>query len=290
MDRPVVVGVDGSPESMRAVRWAALEAAHRQVALHVVHAWTWPLPSVGMGSIPGEMPAGGLYAAPEEVLVEARSAATQAAPEVPVEATVVTGDAASRLIDESRGAALTVVGDRGLGGFAGLILGSVGHSVAAHGHSPVVVVRGQDRPHAPVVVGVESSEGSEQVVHRAFEAAASRHVGVTAVHCFAMPPYEPPSHLVPHHEQVRLVDEAERAIVDGALEQARKQFPDVPVQVRLGEHRPAKELVLASRAAGLVVVGSRGGGGFAGLLLGSAARALVHHADCPVLVERHHRA
>lgn len=289
MDTPVVVGVDGSPESLRAVRWAALEAARRGVSLHVVHAWTGflvSLPSVAMGPAPGELPPGSSPSQPEEVLVVARRAAAEAAPVVPVDTAVVTGDAATRLIEASRGAQLTVVGDRGLGGFAGLILGSVGHSVAAHGHSPVVVVRGEDRPDAPVAVGVESPERSERVVHRAFEEAAFRKVGVTAVHCFTMP-YEAPSHLVPHDEQVRLVDETQASLVEGALERARKEFPEVPVEIRLGEHRPAKELVLASRTSGLLVVGSRGGGGFAGLLLGSAARALVHHADCPVLVERH---
>lgn len=287
MDTPVVVGADGSQASLRAVRWAAAEAAHRGVSLHIVHAWTWPLPTVSLGPEAGEPPAGGWYAQPEDVLVVARRTATQVAPTLAVDTTVVTGDAASRLIEESRGAQLTVVGDRGLGGFAGMLLGSVGHSLAAHAHSPVVIVRGEERPEGPVAVGVESPERSEPTVRRAFEEAAYRNTAVLAVHCFALPAYEAPSHLVPHDEQVRLIDEAQGALVEGALETIRKEFPDVPVEIRLGERSPAQELVLVSELAGLVVVGARGGGGFAGLLLGSAPRALIHHSGCPVLVERH---
>lgn len=287
MDTPVVVGVDGSQPSLLAVRWAAAEAAHRRTTLHIVHAWSWPLPTVSLGPETGEPALGELSTQPENVLVVARRIASQAAPGVPVDTTVVTGDAASRLIEESRGAQLTVVGDRGLGGFAGLLLGSVGHSLAAHAHSPVLVVRGADRPEAPVAIGVESPERSEPTVRRGFEEAAARGTSVLAVHCFTMPAYEAPSRLLSHDEQVRLVDEAQGALVEGALEMARKEFPDVPVEVMLGERTPAHELVLVSRSAGLVVVGARGGGGFAGLLLGSAPRALVHHADCPVLVERH---
>lgn len=291
MSEPVVVGVDGSADASRAVRWAATEAAYRQTWLEVVHAWLWPLYRVQLDAPPGMPEGSGLRGQAERTLADASQVAASVAPGLRVRTTLVTGDAGSQLVSLSRQAQLVVVGNRGLGGFGELVLGSVGAALTAHAACPVTVVRGAVRPAAPVVVGVESAQHSEAAVRTAFQEAAYRSVPVTAVHCFRVPTRgDSGSADVPHgsfHEQVRAAEDDALRVVRDAVEVARKDFPDVPLQMVLGERSPAAELVHASRSAGLVVVGARGGGGFAELLLGSTARALVHHADAPVLVLRH---
>lgn len=291
MSEPVVVGVDGSADASRAVRWAATEAAYRETWLDVVHAWLWPLYRVQLDAAPGMPKGSGLRAQAERTLADTAQVATSVAPGLEVRATLVIGDPGSQLVSLSRQAQLVVVGHRGLGGFGELILGSVGAALTAHAACPVTVVRGASRPAAPVVVGVESVQHSEAAVRAAFQEAAYRSVPVTAVHCYRVPPPGevmssggPP---VPFHEQVSAAEEDALRVVRDAAEVARKDFRDVPLHIALGERSPAAELVHASRSAGLVVVGARGGGGFAELLLGSTARAVVHHADAPVLVLRH---
>jgi len=291
MSEPVVVGVDGSADASRAVRWAATEAAYRETWLDVVHAWLWPLYRVQLDAAPGMPEGSGLRGQAERTLADASEVATSVAPGLHVRTTLVTGDPGAQLVSLSRQAQLVVVGHRGLGGFSELILGSVGAALTAHAACPVAIVRGASRPAAPVVVGVESVQDSETEVRTAFQEAAYRSVPVTAVHCYRVPVPDDgtPSSVphVPYHERVRAAEEDALRVVRDAVEVARKDFPDVPLHIALGERSPAVELVHASRSAGLVVVGARGGGGFAELLLGSTARALVHHADAPVLVLRH---
>jgi len=291
MSEPVVVGVDGSADASRAVRWAATEAAFRETGLDVVHVWVWPLYRVQLDAGPGMPDGSGLRAQAERTLADAAEAATSVAPGLRVRTALVTGDPGAQLVSLSRQAQLVVVGHRGLGGFGELILGSVGAALTAHAACPVTVVRGAARPAAPGVVGVESVQHSEAAVRAAFQEAAYRSVPVTAVHCYRVPhpgdgtPPDVPH--VPFHEHVRAAEEDALRVVQDAVEVARKDFPDVPLHIAVSERSPAAELVHATRSAGLVVVGARGGGGFAELLLGSTARALVHHADAPVLLLRH---
>lgn len=285
MAKPVVVGVDGSAESARAVRWAATEARFRGAPLLAVHAWVWPLYRVQLDAPPGAPPGAGLRAQADRILEEAAETAREAAAGLEVETQLLTGDPGARLVGLSRDAGLVVVGHRGLGPFAEVMLGSTGAAVTHHAHCPVVVVRGTERPRGPVAVGVESAERSASVVRLALQEAAHRGVALLAVHSYTVPLRSESPH-VGYHDVVQASEETALAEVQQALEVARKDFPDVPVQITLGEHPPAKQLVQASQAAGLIVVGARGAGGFAELLLGSTARALTHHADCPVMIQR----
>ena len=186
---------------------------------------------------------------------------------------------------ESADAALVVLGDRGLGGFTGLLLGSVAVSLAAHAACPVVVVRGPEfdasAPRVePVVVGVDGSPASEAAF--AFAAAALHAVPLVAVHAWC--------DLVVDPTVAPLLDDAlesdEREVLAERLAGWSQEYLDVDVRRLVVRDRPARALVQESASAQLVVVGSRGRGGLAGMLLGLVSHALLHHAHCPVAVVR----
>lgn len=132
----IVVGVDGSPGSQAALRWAVDEARLRGAALEVVRVWSWPVPYVGPG-MAGLDPA--LLAEGEEALLEEALSQVDTSG-LDVDRVLVEGPAAHRLIEQAKGADLLVVGSRGRGGFRGLLLGSVSQQVVQHAPAPVVVV------------------------------------------------------------------------------------------------------------------------------------------------------
>jgi len=274
MSVPVLVGTDGSVIADAAIRWAAAEAGRRGAVLHVIHAWVWPLMKVGLGPGPGAPAEAGLQAQADRILTEAAEAAHDACPGLTVTASLLVGDAAARLVAASREAQLLVVGNRGLGGFAGLLLGSVSASVVAHAACPVIVVRGTTDTDGPVVVGVDAAGPARGAVEAAFAAAQRVGAGVLAVHAYGTPGAR------------TAAVAAARAVLDGELAVARGMYPSVLVTTRLGTLSPARELVDASKGAQLVVVGARGTGGFASTVLGTTSIALIRHAHCPVLVHR----
>jgi nucleotide-binding universal stress UspA family protein len=198
----------------------------------------------------------------------------------------VVGFAVPVLQAESTRAELVVLGDRGLGGFTGLLIGSVATGLSAHASCPVVVVRGPEPDGAvprqePVVVGIDGSPLSEAAVAFAFEAAARRRVPLVAVHAWRDLLVDPT--LAPLVDwDAAEVDE--REVLAERLAGWGGTYSDVAVRRLVVRDRPARALVDESRRAQLVVVGSRGRGGFTGLLLGSVSQALVHHAHCPVAV------
>ncbi len=282
---PVLVGVDGSEWSNDAVRWAADEARHLDVPLHIVHAWMWPLYHVQLGPPPGAPPGAGLRAQAERVLSEAAQLARATSPETSVEPTLATGPAAAELIQSAADARMLVVGHRGLGGFSGLLLGSVGVTVTARAPCPVVVVRGEWAQRKHIVVGIDGSPQSHLALVTAFGEAARRQAPLLVVHAWAMPlrtqgdDRDYGSELTRGEREGRLLAEREAS-------RASAGFPNVVYEVTVGDRSAGAELVDATQDAQLVVVGSRGVGAFRGLLLGSTAHALLHHAACPVLVVR----
>lgn len=284
--RPVVVGVDGSASSTQAVRWAAQEAARRDVALLLVNVWS-PVP-------PALPHTAGLVGPYEEAMVQqghrwleaATALAEEAAPGVRTSTRQDSGSTAARLIGQSAAADLVVVGSRGLGGFSGLVIGSTAVALATHGHCPVVVVRGPDtegtpRPDAPVVVGVDGSPTSRAAVAFAFEAASARQVPLVAVHAWSDLP-------VPAGWDVSdpwpAIEREEDELLGQWLAEGQERHPDVRVERVVARDAPTRALLDHATGAQLVVVGSRGRGGFRGLLLGSTSQALIYHAACPVAV------
>ena len=283
---PVVVGVDGSPQSTAAVRWAAREALALGAPLLIVHAWLWPLYRVPLGPGPGAPADAGLRAAAERVLLDARDTARSTACGVPVETSLVVTDASTALIEAAAGASRLVVGNRGLGGFTGLLLGSTGVSVASRSTSPVVVVRGGERLTGPVAVGVDGSVHGIAAVSAACAEAGLRRSRLLLVHAWTVPLTRNHLATASYADAVAAGERAGQLVLDDALEQASREAPDVPVEAVLGDRSAAAELVTVSGRAQLVVVGSGGATALSGLLLGSTTHALIHHAACPVLVHR----
>jgi nucleotide-binding universal stress UspA family protein len=282
--RPVVAGVDGSPSSLVAAGFAAEFAVRHNAPLHLIYGFEIPaygyLP-IGMADryIVGET------LSHEQVHGVLATTVKQVQADHPhltdVDAEVVNGNAAATLIEASATALATVVGCRGVGGFVGLLLGSVSAQVSAHGYGPIIVVRppvpdvppGPEQPpyHAPsgpVLVGVDRSPSSKAAVRFAVDEALQRGVSLVAVHA--------------HHPDDSKVAEG---LLAEELEPYAHQHSQLDIQLRaIAASNVEKATIDATRHTGLAVIGCRGTGGFAGLLLGSVSRALVHHAYAPVAV------
>jgi nucleotide-binding universal stress UspA family protein len=221
-------------------------------------------------------------------LATAAAGARQVAPELEIDQVEVTGYPVPVLLGESARAEIVVLGDRGLGGFTGLLIGSVAVEVTAHASCPVIVVRGPEPDRAgprpePVVVGVDGSPTSEAATAFAFEAASLRRVPLVAVHVWRDVLVD--ATMAPLLDW-DVIDSDEREVLAERLAGWSEKYPDVPVRRLVARDRPARALVEESGRAQLVVVGSRGRGGFHGLLLGSVSQALLHHAHCAVAVVR----
>jgi len=289
--RPVLVGVDGSVSAQAALAWAAAEATFRHCPLRIVHTFTWPMIGDPFGLNLTESMNDGLRATAGWILGEAANQARRAVPDIKVTAELFAAAAAPMLLSQAQDAQLVVVGSRGLGGFRGLLVGSVSSTVAAHAPCPVIVVHphreGTAFPVSPagrVVVGVDGSEVSAAAIRFAFQEAARRRVGVTAVHA-AMPTRQHPSLHVP----ADIIEQVDRQLFAEAMESERVLVPGIDVETKLVHSHPAQALIDEADGAELIVVGSRGRGGFTGMLLGSVSQAVLHHAPCPVAVVHPHR-
>jgi len=282
----VVVGADGSEPALRAVRWAAHEAGRRGVPLRVVTAFEWvrgrPIGQVGLGEGYRDI----MLGVARTRLADAVGVAEEELPGLEVQSQLVVGFPIPVLTAQAKGAELVVIGDRGLGGVTGLLLGSVAVALAAHAECPVVVVRGEadpPDPAAPVVVGVDGSPTSDAALAFAFEAAAGRKVPLVAVHAWRDVLVDPT--VAPLLDREAIEDDEREALAERLAGWGEK-YPDVRVERVVTREHPARALVDRSQRAQLVVVGSRGRGGFAGLVLGSVSHAVLHRAHCPVAVVR----
>ncbi|MFC7549042.1 universal stress protein [Plantactinospora sp. GCM10030261] len=279
---PVVVGVDGSASALDAVRLAAREAWWRDRPLRIVHAFIWPLLRVPVGPSPYGPSEGGLRHQAERLVAEAVDVAAKTVPDLPVDSAIVDGAAPPVLLRAARDAELLVLGSRGLGGVGDLLLGSTAVQVTAHATCPVLVARGEQRVDGPVVVGVDGSAQSTRAIDVAFDEAAHRGAALLAVHSWPLP--TPVGWMAPYDTDV-LAEDEDRLLAE-ALAGGSERYPDVRVRRRVGPGDPGRMLVDESAKAQLVVVGARGRGGFAGLLLGSVSHRLLNSARCPVLVVR----
>jgi nucleotide-binding universal stress UspA family protein len=286
--RPIVVGVDGSESAVQATCWAAREAARHRTTLRLVSAD----PSTVVGPPPAPDDRRALRRLARVRVAAAAAAATDEVPDVVVEQQVRHDHPIPVLLGESQHADLLVVGNRGLGGFTALLLGSVSIGVTARAACPVVVVRGSG-PGAPVptdgsvVVGVDGSPTSEAALAFAFEAAAARRVPLLAVHVWRDTLVEPTMAPIYAWDQI---EEDETEVLLQRLAGWGTDYPDVEVIRLVARDLPARVLVEHSAKAQLMVVGTRGRGGMSGLVLGSVSQAVLHHATCPVAVVRDVRA
>ncbi|UUU19029.1 universal stress protein [Streptomyces sp. DSM 40750] len=270
-DRHVVVGVDGSLVAVRALDWAAEEAARRGAALRIVYA------------VADRDEAG-------PVLASAASRVHERHPGLPVETRAVEGGAVRVLAGESEGAVLTVVGTRGFGGVSGLLAGSVSWRLAAHAHGPLLVARG-DHPRdegREVLLGLES-DADEAAAAYAFQEASRRGARLRVVHSATHRHTTPelPSLVAatsPGQQRQARNDRAEEAVPRFSVARLREEYPEVEVDSRTVRTGPAHALLAGTREAGVVIIGTRRRVGRLGPPLGPVAHVLLHHSHCPVVL------
>lgn len=289
---PVVIGVDGSASGQDALDWAVAEAAAQRRPLRIVQAFNPPVMDGPLGPAPGGALEGTLRAAAKRVLEQAAARARSAGSDLDVQSRLVAGPATQVLLEQAQDAKLLVLGSRSVSGFSGLLAGSVGVEVVSEARCPVVIIRPRPDQHrgpsaGRVVVGVDDKELSSPAIRFAFETAARRGVGITAVHAWSprIASYAG-CNLAPVVTEVYDEQEQRQRLLLKALASARRNSPGLDVQLKLVRGSPGQALVGESPGAELVVVGSRGLGAVRGTLQGSVSQTLLRHADCPVAVVR----
>ncbi|WP_340385649.1 universal stress protein [Streptomyces sp. SS7] len=282
---PIVAGVDGSEPSLRAVDWAADEAALRGLPLRLVYASLWE-------RYEGESLADDLGRTSEQVTAEdiVRTAAQRAhlrRPGVAVSTDVLPEEPEYALVHEGRSAAALVLGTRGRSGFVEMLLGSVSLTVAAHAVCPVIVLRGSNAhqaragAHGRVVLGVGEKGTHSASLRFAAEEARLRRATLDAVRAWRCPAHETTDHPLLAGEPARLHEQHATEILDEALKDAPA---DVDLRRRTVEGPARRVLLEASHEADLLVVGARRDPGHLGLHLGRVAHAVLHHSVCAVAV------
>lgn len=281
-DAGVVVGVDGSASSSVAVDWAAREAALHQWPLTLLHVVPRPPMGETLPAVASLTTGHG-----NEFLHRATTTVKEAVGDgLIVHQRILRGDAGAALTEASRSARMIVVGRRGLGMLGRTLLGSVSRSVVHHAHCPVAVIHDEDplmpQPQsAPVVVGIDCSPSSAAAMAIAFDEAARRGVPLIAVHAWT----DSAIYLLPNEEWMSVQPRVAKIVAD-QLKSWQERYPTVPVQRVVVQDRPAHQLLELSERAQLVVVGSRGRGGLAGMLLGSVSAAVAQRSRMPVIVAR----
>jgi nucleotide-binding universal stress UspA family protein len=281
MTLPIVVAADGSSAATAAVEWAADDAARKGLPLRVVHAvdrLPYDIPLYPIPDMPDHLAMSG-----HQILEQAAQTARDRQPGIQVTTDMIDGDPVRVLRRQAAQAGQLVVGSRGLGGFTGMLLGSVSARVAGYVTIPVVVVRpGPAAVHGEVVAGVDGSGGSKTALTYAFEEARLRGSRLRAVYAWQIP-----MHAYTPEVSVKLnkAEHAHRRYARGVLAAWQERYPEVKVELDVVRAHPVTALVEASTRADLVVVGSRGRGAI-GALVGSVSRGVLHHAHCPVAVVR----
>ncbi|MFI5615120.1 universal stress protein [Amycolatopsis sp. NPDC051903] len=278
---PVVVGVDGSRPAAVAARWAAREAALWGTSLTVL-----TVSAVDEGPSAG---GGTEWRAAKEALAQdvartTRDELTALEPGVPITTDTSPAGVETALRQASRHALLLVVGPP-TGTLSGLLAGSPDADLIARADCPVVIVRGSGatRTDGAVVVGVDGSPMSDAAIAWAFEEASRREARLVALHAWHDSYSGRPFGENPATPLIE-VGEAEQRVLAQRLAAWRDRFPHVETEVVVERDQPRDRLIDRSAEAAVVVMGSRGRGGFTGMVLGSTTHALLHHADCPVLV------
>ena len=276
----VVVGYNGKEHSRAALAWAVEEAGRVDAPLLVLYAANYPGMTVEPGPGLFEREPGALEAA-EEVTARGVREALDTHPRLSVVGATEVTSPTRALVEASEQAALVVLGSRGYGRVAGALLGSVAFAVATRATCPVIVVKDEavDRPVGPqhrVVVGTDGSAEAASAVGFAAMRAAMASASLEVVTSTG-------GHQVEDVEEGELRASAER-IAQSEADRCRESYPDLLVTTRIEDCPAEITLVKASSDASLLVVGTRGRGAFAGMLLGSVSHAVIHGATCAVAV------
>jgi nucleotide-binding universal stress UspA family protein len=279
----IVVGVDGSDSSTRALTWAVEQAVAEHLPLtlvHTIHAFTPAYTDVAIAA-----PESARLAIEEQgdkVLGAARTKVAESAPELEVHTVFELADPREVLLHLSHDAAMVVLGSRGRGQLSSLLLGSVGVAMVRHGHCPIVVHRPGNAGvvRNGIILGYDAAEESGPVLEFAYREASLRRLPLTVLHCYwdiqagtaaALPGSE-------------TAIEAERVALAEAMAGMGEKYPDVSVSTESVQGRPQDVLVRRGERMNLIVVGAHQASRTAQVVFGSVSVAVVEHATCPVAV------
>jgi len=284
----IVVGVDESSTAKAAVQWAAHDAELRRIPLTLVHAIS---PEVSAWSNAGSRPGLARWQRDrgrrlvDDAFKLVQEICQHGGP-AEIHCEVLPTAAVPTLVDLSKRAELVAAGCRGSGQWPGRLLGSVSSGLLHYAHCPVAIVHEEDvamaRPgDAPVLVGIDGSSTSELATAIAFDEASRREVGLVAVHSWS----DVDVSGGPEIDWPATQSAAEEVLAE-RLAGWQEQYPDVRVERVVVRDNPARQLVQRSESAQLVVVGSRGRGGYAAMLVGSVGATVAQMARVPVVVAR----
>ncbi|MCQ4083870.1 universal stress protein [Streptomyces sp. RB6PN25] len=295
MTRPLVVGIDGSRDSLVAGEWAAQEAALRGLPLRFVHAVPAPARDVA------ELPVAAAWRqTAEDVLRRAEAEIAARHPHMAMNGIQVDAFPVAALLSAAESAELLVVGARGEGGFNGLAVGSTALATASTACCPVAVVSsgpsvarddeeetGTGAVPLEVCVGVDARHPADPPLDFAFSAAQLRRTRVRSVHAWTLPFASPWTPLAVSEEDRAVWEDQEVQGLSDVLHGWEAKYPEVPVVPDVVLLHPAHALVNASHRAGLLVLGRRSSRRAAERRLGPVAHAVLHHSHCPVIVVPH---
>lgn len=285
----IMVGIDGSADGEAALRWAVGDAklTHQKITLvHVVSPLVGGYSGIGMSAPVWPQDLNDWRQDHGRQLLDnaVHLARSLAGGGLEIDTLMPFGAIVPALVELSARTDMMVLGSRGLGTFNRALLGSVSTALAHHGHCPVVLVHA-DAPsvpgNAPILLGTDGSAGSVPAVEIAFREASCRNAELIVLHACS-------DAEVPQLTAVpwwALDSDAERRLTQ-FLAPYREHYPEVAVSYHVVRDHPARHLVEESESAQLVIVGSRGRGGLAGMLLGSVSSTLVHATTTPVIVAR----
>ncbi|KUN86409.1 universal stress protein [Streptomyces griseoruber] len=288
MQPVITVGLDGSPESLAAARWAADEAERRRLTLRLLHAW--PLLAPEPPRVASEVDQN--YWAKR--LVHTAQAELQARhPGLSVIGNLVPEDAQEALIKAAAESEMLVLGSRGLEAVESYFMGDVSLPVVARAGRPVVLVRAEpadeartSAPGGPVVVALKLHAPSDELLDFAFHSAAARGVPLLAVHGRSLPLHAHTPWGADHAVTEEMTKDAHKEL-SKTLRPWHEKYPQVEVDDSIRLASPAKAVVQAAQGAGLLVVGRRAHRHGRGHHLGPIAQAALHHGRCPVAVVPH---
>ncbi len=288
----IIVGIDDSEQSYGALRWAIREAEIRKLPVRMVVAYSLPVFSgtgfdAGYSMVDEQAVTDGVV----EILDRAHARVGQTS--VELRATVETGDATAVLLELSKTAELMVIGSRSHGGFLGRLLGTVSTSLPAHSHCPTIAVpqsyaeRVEAEPQLlddlrSVVVGSDGSDEARLAMLQAADEANRRGAKLTLVN--ALTPYTGALNWVPAAVDFEALYQEIADLQRKAAQWLRGFFPELEIEFKLIDGSPAKVLLEAGKESDLLVVGTRGRGGIAGMLLGSTSQAILHNTEVPVMI------
>jgi nucleotide-binding universal stress UspA family protein len=286
-DRGILVCVDGSEAAEAAVAWATREAGLRDLPITLMHAVAPVVVGWPVGQLYADMPEWQRETA-QQVMDQAHKIVNVNLDDVKpheIRTEIIYSDIVPAMIDASTDASMIVVGSQGLGALGRLLLGSVTAGLLHHAYCPVAVIHSNADltpvADAPVLVGTDGSPASEAAIALAFDEASRRGVGLVALHAWS------DVAVFPMLGMDWRDSEAEgHEILAERLAGFHEQYPDVRVKRVIVCDKPSRWLLEEAAHAQLVVVGSRGRGGFAGMLLGSVSSRVAQAATVPVIVTR----